>query len=82
MTSKTAWNPQGTLAMACAMAVEYDNEVFEAFQLWKETENPIYKNIWLEKAERCNAMTDLLNRCDTFYTHYVFNGEVVRELIP
>ena len=66
-------------------AIEHDNESFEWFKYWQEHgehENDVYYRTWQEHKAKSDAMIELLNIAEPFYTHYVFNGKIMKELIP
>lgn len=68
-----------------AKAIEHDKEALTWFGYWKErgeNENDVYHRTWLEHHIKCDAMIELLNEIEPFYTHYVFDGKMHKELIP
>lgn len=65
-------------------AIKYDDAALFAFAQWQkngENENDLYWNMWHENNERCYAMLNLLDECETEFLHYVVNGKIVREFV-
>ena len=66
-------------------AIEHDTASLTWFNYWTENgerENDIYYKMWQEHRAKSDAMVELLNMAEPFYTHYVFDGKIVKELIP
>lgn len=62
-------------------AIFHDEIAFEWWKLWKESnfENETYKTIWLEHNAKRNAYLELLDIADKPYTHYIVNGEILKQ---
>ena len=78
-----ATNNTYLLEKAEELAINYDELAHTWFKSWKKSneQDELSYKIYREKTCMCYAMLELLDECQPFFHHYIFNGKVIREQI-